>query len=105
MRHLDDAISETLRLWPPIAELNRRCIREYVVAATDDHPRIHFKEGDSVMIPVYGLHLDPDNFPQPERFDPERFSDENKHTIKPFTYLPFGAGPRNCIGEGYLVRG
>lgn len=50
------------------------------------------------LIPIYGLHHDPKHFPDPEKFDPERFSEENKHNIAPNTYLPFGVGPRNCIG-------
>jgi Cytochrome P450 len=54
-----------------------------------------------VLVPVYALHHDPDYFPDPEKFDPERFSDENKGNIKNFTYLPFGSGPRNCIGKAY----
>ena len=45
------------------------------------------------------LHRDPEYFPDPEKFYPERFSDENKQKIVPFSYLPFGSGPRNCIGK------
>lgn len=45
-----------------------------------------------------GLHHDPEYFPEPEKFIPERFGDENKQSIQPYTYLPFGDGPRNCIG-------
>lgn len=51
------------------------------------------------MIPIYGLHHDPEYYPEPEKFDPERFSPENKGKINQYVYLPFGAGPRNCIGE------
>lgn len=54
---------------------------------------------DSVNIPIFSIHRDPRYFPNPLKFDPERFSDENKHNIKPFTYMPFGLGPRNCIGK------
>jgi cytochrome P450 family 9 len=55
--------------------------------------------GDILFIPIIGLHRDAKHYPDPERFDPERFSDENKHKINPLTYLPFGVGPRSCIGE------
>ena len=51
------------------------------------------------MIPTYAFHHDPEFFPDPEKFDPERFSEENKHKINPLAYMPFGAGPRNCIGK------
>lgn len=50
-----------------------------------------------------GLHYDPDFFPEPEVFKPERFSDENKPSMVPFSYLPFGSGPRNCIGARFSL--
>lgn len=56
-----------------------------------------------VWIPIYGIHHDPTYFPNPDKFDPERFSDENKHNIQPGTYLPFGIGPRNCIGSRFAL--
>ncbi|KAF4519173.1 hypothetical protein B566_EDAN008236 [Ephemera danica] len=53
---------------------------------------------EMVGFSIYGLHHDPEYFPDPERFDPERFNEENKSKLKSFTYMPFGSGPRNCIG-------
>lgn len=53
----------------------------------------------TIRIPVSAFHYDPEYFPDPENFDPERFSNENKHKIKPYTYMPFGEGPRACIGK------
>lgn len=47
--------------------------------------------------------MDETYFPEPQKFDPERFSDENKHNIKPGTYSPFGVGPRNCIGTKQII--
>lgn len=54
--------------------------------------------GEQLIIPAYAIHRDEKYFPDPECFDPERFSDENKSKIYPGSYIPFGIGPRNCIG-------
>lgn len=54
-------------------------------------------------IPIYGLHHDERYFKNPEKFDPERFSVENRDLIDPDTYLPFGIGPRNCIGSRFAL--
>lgn len=51
------------------------------------------------MIPIYGLHHDPQYFPEPEKFNPENFSDDSKARRPQNAYLPFGDGPRNCIGN------
>ncbi|PNF23402.1 Cytochrome P450 9e2 [Cryptotermes secundus] len=93
-------VTETLRIYPPIGILERRCVQTYTLPA---EPHYTLNPGDFVYIPVYALHHDPDYFPDPEKFDPERFSDENKGSIKACTYLPFGSGPRNCIGKKYLL--
>lgn len=56
------------------------------------------EKGTMVTIPLYALHRDPRYYPNPDTFDPERFSSENLKSRPPCTYLPFGDGPRNCIG-------
>ena len=50
------------------------------------------------------MHHNAEFYPDPERFDPERFMPENKHRLVPYTYLPFGAGPRNCIGLRFAYQ-
>ena len=56
-----------------------------------------------VIVPIYALHHDPEAWPDPEVYDPERFRGPAKDTRHPFQFLPFGAGPRNCIGMKYVM--
>lgn len=90
--YLDLVLAETLRMYPPVARLDRVCVKKYKLKDIEINP------GEKIGIPVYGLQNDPDYFPEPEKFRPERFLPEEKEQRHPFVYLPFGAGPRNCIG-------
>lgn len=87
-------VSETLRKYPALPVLHRKCTEDCFI----EEAGITVEKGQIFLIPVLGLHYDPEYFPDPEKFDPERFNAENKPNIKPYTYLPFGEGPRNCIG-------
>lgn len=97
MTYLDQFISETLRKWPVGVQVDRACVKDY--AYDDGRTKFVIEKGSTVAFTIYGIHRDPKYYPEPEKFDPERFSEENKHKIIPGTYLPFGVGPRNCIGE------
>lgn len=55
-------------------------------------------KGTSILIPTIGIHRDPQYYPNPMLFDPERFNEKNRLTIDPMTFMPFGLGPRSCIG-------
>ena len=74
--------------------LSRRCEHQYQVPGS----KLELPAGMRVIIPIYGFHHDPKYYPNPATFDPERFTEENKRTRHSYTYLPFGEGPRNCIG-------
>lgn len=78
-----------------VSFLNRECVKDFKIPGTD----VVIEKGISIMIPALGLHRDPEYFPNPMKFDPERFSEPNKGINHPYTYLPFGEGPRNCIGK------
>ncbi|XP_058064822.1 probable cytochrome P450 9f2 [Anopheles bellator] len=102
LRYLDMVVSETLRKWPIGTLLNRECVRDYEY---DDGNGTKFtiEKGMAVFISVIGMHFDPKYYTDPERFDPERFSEENRKNIQPGTYIPFGVGPRNCIGSRFAL--
>lgn len=97
MKYLDMVVAESLRKWPPSFVIERQCTKPYTVVENDGR-EVHIPKDEVVYVPVTGIHHDPEYYPNPEKFDPERFSDENKANIQSFTYLPFGSGPRNCIG-------
>lgn len=92
MPYLEACIKEALRMHSPDSFLMRLCTNETTVAG------VNFKPGMNVDVPIAGMHYDPEFFPDPEKFQPERFLPENKGSIRPLTYLAFGAGPRNCVG-------
>ncbi|KAF5285130.1 hypothetical protein FQA39_LY16819 [Lamprigera yunnana] len=95
MTYLDQVIDETLRKYPPVGIMTRVCVEDYTIP--DDHD-VTIKKGTKVAIPIYAVHHDPEYYPNPDIFDPERFSEENINSRPLFSYLPFGAGPRICTG-------
>ncbi|KFP04526.1 Cytochrome P450 3A27, partial [Calypte anna] len=97
LEYLDMVLSETLRLYPIGGRIERTCKRDVEING------VTIPKGIIVMIPPYTLHHNPEYWPNPEEFRPERFSKENKEAIDPYTYLPFGAGPRNCIGMRFAL--
>ncbi|XP_069672108.1 probable cytochrome P450 6a13 [Periplaneta americana] len=97
MEYLDKVVAETLRKYPPFTYLSRVCTKSYQVPESD----VVVEEGTQITIPVLALHHDPKYYPDPERFDPERFNEEEKANRHQYVYLPFGEGPRICIGTRF----
>lgn len=93
LRYTRSVIQEAMRLYPPVWILPRRAVEEDTI----DGWRV--KKGTDVMICPYTLHRHPDFWPDPLRFDPDRFSPERERVRHRYAYLPFGAGPRFCVGQ------
>ena len=64
---------------------------------------MNIKKGVNIIFPIWGIHHNADFFPDPETFMPERFLKENQASVIPFSYLPFGGGPRKCIGSRFAM--
>ncbi|KAK7865062.1 hypothetical protein R5R35_007189 [Gryllus longicercus] len=99
MTYLDMVMAETLRLYPVVGQLFRECTKKYRFPDSD----VKLQAGTMVFVSIFAMHHDPLYFPEPELFRPERFSPGEKGLIKPYTYMPFGAGPRSCIGERFAL--
>ncbi|XP_055679442.1 probable cytochrome P450 9f2 isoform X1 [Lutzomyia longipalpis] len=102
MKYLDMVVSETLRKYPPAAIIDRECNKD-ITLNLYNNLNFDFKKKYAVWIPIYSFHWDAKHFPNPEKFDPERFSEENKQMINPSMYIPFGIGPRNCVGSRFAL--
>jgi len=104
MSYMDMVLSETLRKYPPMMITDRLCVKKYELPPSQPGCKNVIVEPDTVlMILIYALHRDPKYFPNPDKFDPERFNEKNKDNILPYTYLPFGLGPRMCIGNRFVL--
>ena len=88
-----------LRKYPVVGFLDRTCVRDYKLPDPSGKATLTLPAGTGVFISVLGIHHDPEYYPEPHKFDPERFTDENKQKRQNFTYLPFGNGPRICSGN------
>lgn len=96
MKYLEMAIKEALRIYPPVPTFARKIEHDFTVRGAT------IPAGCIGHIFINLLHRDPEIFPQAERFIPERFEPDSPVHKHPYAYLPFSAGPRNCIGHKLL---
>ncbi len=95
--YTQSVLSESMRLYPPTWRLVRRAIRDFPIA---DHV---IPARSLVVVCQYAMHRHPRYYPDPERFDPDRFTPEAKASRPRFSYFPFGGGPRHCMGEPFAM--
>lgn len=91
------AIKEAMRLYPPAWTLGRRNIDEDVIQGHT------IKKDTNIIIPTYAIHRHPDFWPKPNDYDPTRFVGKTERDIPKYTYIPFGGGPRFCIGQHFAM--
>lgn len=92
LHYLEQVINETLRLFPPAPIMSRQA------AETKTYGQVTIPKGAAVLIPIFLVLKDPKHFPDPEKFDPDRFTEENKAARDHMAFMPFGYGPRLCLG-------
>ncbi|XP_072182139.1 cytochrome P450 3A19-like [Diadema setosum] len=97
MPYLDQVMCEILRYYPPATRLDREC------GETCTYKGVTIERGVDVWVNPYTMHHSSDYWPEPSKFDPDRFSKENREKRDPFTWMPFGAGPRICVGMRFAL--
>lgn len=91
-------IEESLRVYPSIWSIGRRCTEE------DDLGGYKIPVGMNIVIPIFYFHWSERYWTEPKKFDPDRFSPERRPSPEPMVYFPFGAGPRSCVGMHFALQ-
>ncbi|XP_054157185.1 cytochrome P450 3A24-like [Oppia nitens] len=99
MTYLESCVAETLRLYSPLTATARIAADEYTIGDTG----LTIPKGMLVNFDIQTLHNNPEYYPDPDRWNPERFMPYNRHKLVPYTYMPFGLGPRNCVGMRFAL--
>ncbi|XP_011878432.1 PREDICTED: cytochrome P450 4C1-like [Vollenhovia emeryi] len=97
LSYLDRCVKEALRLYPSVSIISR-------ISTEDVQLQSYLVPARTILdLNIYGVHRDPNFWPNPDTFDPDRFLPEKIKNRHPYSYIPFSAGPRNCIGQRYAM--
>ncbi|KAK3932207.1 Cytochrome P450 6a8 [Frankliniella fusca] len=104
LTYMEQVIDETMRLYPAASNMARVANEDYVLPTTtaDGKPAV-LPKGIKVIIPIFALHRDPEFYPEPDKFNPDNFTEEAKRSRPHFAFMPFGEGPRICIGLRFAM--
>ncbi|XP_046600021.1 uncharacterized protein LOC107223264 [Neodiprion lecontei] len=97
LKYLERVVKETMRLFPPVPTVGRIMSEEINIAG------YKIPKGTNITVHIHHIHRDPKHWTNPEKFDPDRFLPENSQERHPYAYVPFSAGPRNCIGQRFSL--
>jgi cytochrome P450 family 4 len=99
MKYLERVIMETLRMYPPVPIIARRVNEDVKLVSTN----CTIPAGTTVIVGIYKLHRNPDNYENPEVFNPDNFLPEKTQNRHYYSFVPFSAGPRSCVGRKYAM--
>lgn len=104
MKYLDAIVNEALRMYPVIVAVDRVCVKPFELPPALPGLKPHVvQEGEFVWLPIYGIQHDPKYYPDPFKFNPDRFYDDPKTLLNSGAFLSFGLGPRMCIGNRFAL--
>lgn len=99
MKYLERVIMETLRMYPPVPIIARKLNQDVVLASQN----YLVPANTTIIIATYKIHRDPNTYPDPEKFNPDNFLPEKSASRHYYSYIPFSAGPRSCVGRKYAM--